>query len=86
MSRKIHIEKIQIRLKNVSPGKARDIGNNLGGKILRQVAENTRQNAGTRQIEKLDAGRIKSSREASASEIQNQVARKIADLIGERIG
>lgn len=85
MSRKIHIEKLQIRLKNASPAGARNISGGLGGEILRQIAERTRQNAGTKRIEKLDAGRIENSRNASASEMQKQIARKIADLIGEQI-
>jgi hypothetical protein len=85
MSRKIHIENLRIRLKNVSPAAARNIGSNLGGEILRRVAENTRQNAGTKRIEKLDAGRVENNRGASASEMQKRIARKIADLIGDRI-
>lgn len=85
MNRKIHIEKLEIRVRRVSAAKARDIGSNLGGEILRRVGENTRHVSGTRQIEKLDAGRIGSDR-AGVSEIQNRIARRIADLIGERIG
>jgi hypothetical protein len=86
MSRKIHIENLQIRLKNVSPDRARNIGDGLGGEISRQIAESTRQNGGTKRIENLDGGRIKNSRDTSASEMRNQAARKIADLIGKRIG
>jgi hypothetical protein len=84
MNRKIHIEKLEIRTKNVSRGRARDIAGNLGGEILRRVSERTEQRSGTLQINRLDAGRIGSERAAGVPEIQNRIARKIADLIGER--
>lgn len=86
MSRKIHIEKLVIRVKNASPAKARGIAGNLGGEILRQIAERTRHTASGRRIESLDAGQIVSGQNAGSAEIQKQIARQIAELIGERIG
>jgi hypothetical protein len=85
MSRKIHIGKLQIRLKNASPAGASNLGSNLGGEILRQIAERTGHGAGTKRIEKLDAGRVETKRNTPAPELEKQIARKIADLIGERI-
>ena len=84
MSRKIHIENLQIRLKNVSPERARSVGSNLGNEILRHIADGTKQNTGARRIEKLDGGTVKS--EKGTADLQSRIARKIAALISERNG
>lgn len=85
MSRHIHIENLQIRLSKISADKARNIGHGLGDEILRQIAESTRQKNGKRQIENLDAGKISAGKGKTTAETQRLIARKIADLIGERI-
>jgi len=82
MERKIHIGSLGIRLKNVSPERARGVGNNLGYEILRHIADGTKQNSGARRIENLDGGTLKS--ESGAADLQNRIARRIAALIGER--
>lgn len=82
MTRKIHIENLQIRLKNGSPELARSVGNNLGNEILRRIADDeSKPNVGTRRIEKLDGGTIKS--ENGAADLQSQIARRIATVIGD---
>jgi len=81
MSRKIHIGNLRIRLKNVSPERARSIGNNLGNVILRRLADGAKQNAGTRRIEHLDGGTIKN--ENGATDLQNRIASRIAALVRE---
>ena len=83
MSQKIHIENLQIRLKNVSPEQARNISGNLGDEILRQIADGKRI-GGTGRIENLNGGTIKSK--PGATDLQSRIARKIARLIGERNG
>lgn len=82
MAQKIHIENLQIRLKNVSPEQAKNIGGNLGNEVLRHLADGKRIN-GTRRIENLNSGAAIKS-ELGATDLQSRIARKIAGLIGER--
>jgi len=82
MRRNIHIENLRIRLKNVSAERARSVGTNLGNEILRHIANGTKQNAGARRIENQDGGTVRN--ENGAADLQSQIARKIASLIGER--
>ncbi len=80
--RNIHIENLQIRLpKGTSASEARRIVEGLGNEVLSQIAENTRQKQGNRQIGNLDAGKIKNS---GGADLQRQIARRIAAIVGEK--
>ena len=81
MSRKIHIENLQIRLPKNSGLSARELASGLGNEILRELADQTRREKGMRRIEKIDAGTIKNSG-ASAAALQRRIARRIAANIG----
>jgi hypothetical protein len=82
MKRKIHIESLHLRLKNVSPEQAGAVGKNLGHEILRHIADGeAKQNTDTRRVERLDAVLKNESR---GGNLQKQIASRIAALIGER--
>jgi len=83
MSQKnIHIKNLQIRLpKGTSAAAARQIASGLGNEVLSRIAENTRQKNGKQRIENIDAGTIKNSGNA---DLQKQIARRIAAIVGEK--
>ena len=76
--RKIHIENLQIRLPKNSGLSALETASELGGEILRQIAETTRYETGTRRIEKIDAGKIQMSGDSQAVDLRRRIASRIA--------
>lgn len=80
--RKIHIEKVQIRLKGNPALSPRTLAAGVGPEILRQIGEATRRETGTRRIGKLDAGTVKHSGDATAADLQKQIASRIAARLG----
>jgi hypothetical protein len=85
MGKNIHIENINIKLSGSTAARARNLGNGLGDEVLKQVAGNSRQKRGSARIENLNAGKIKVAHNVSETALRGQIARKIADLIAERM-
>jgi hypothetical protein len=85
MSKNIHIENINIKLSGSTAARARNLGNGLGDEVLKQVAGNSQQKRGVARIENLNAGKIKLTHSVSETALRGQIARKIADLIMERM-
>ncbi len=85
MNKKIHIEKIQIRLKGSTATRARSIGQGLGDEVLKLVAENSGSKSGSLKIENLNSGKISSGQGVPAAALRGQIARRIADLISDRM-
>ena len=86
MSKNIHIENVRIRISGAkTAARAQKIGNNLGDEILKQIAGNAKQKRGAARIEDLDAGKISAEKDVSETALRGQIARRIADLFGERM-
>lgn len=82
--RKIHIDKLEIRLPKGSKLSARQIAEGLGNEILNQIANVPNRQANFGPIEKLDIGKINSPGNRTISSLQRQIAGKVVSEIGKK--
>ena len=86
--RRISVERLEIRLKGISPQRARAAVDGLGHQLLGRLAEaRPGLSGGGRSIKvgRIDAGTFRTSAGTSASDLQTLIARKIAAAIDEQI-
>ncbi len=81
--KRVHIDRLQIRLTGVSPQKARSTVEGLGQQVLAQLARagNLPQSQGRQQIEGIDAGTIRATRGTTPADMRTLIARQIAQAI-----
>lgn len=92
--RSIQIERLEIRLKGVSPQAARAAAGHLGADVLSQLDDlphllphlaGHRRAAGTVNINRLDAGTLRLTGTASAGALRQMIARAVASAIRSKI-
>ena len=76
----IHIERLQIRMRGISPETARAITGDLGQEILNQLTYGPR-NHGTRRIADVDAGTAQVNSATKPADLRTQLAKQVAGSI-----
>ncbi len=79
---KVNIDRLQIRLKGVSPSMACEAVNGLGHGILEQLStDSTFKQQGDIKIDTVQAGRIKLERNTSTANLRQQMAKSVSKAI-----
>lgn len=81
--KRVHINRLEIHLRGVSPQKARSTAHGLGQQVLAQLAREgyLQQSQGRQQIEGIDVGTIRATRGTTPADMRNLIARQIAQAI-----
>jgi hypothetical protein len=80
---KISIDRLNIRLKGVSAPEARESLKDLGGELLKQLAQRQElRGTGTAKIGTVDAGIVQAGGNAGGPGLQRHIAARLADTIG----
>ncbi len=82
----IKIDRLEIRLRGISPQAARATIAGIGNELMEQLAKqhNLLKGERTAYIEKIDSGTLKNERNTSSSDLRKMVAARIANAIGSR--
>jgi hypothetical protein len=80
----IKIDRLEIRLKGVSPQAARVTFAGIGNELMEQFAKqnNLLKREHTAYIEKIDSGTMKIERNTNSSDLRRLVAARIANSVG----
>jgi len=81
MTRRVTIDRLELKLRGVAPRTAEAAARLLGGEIARALREAGAQGRGA--IGGLDAGRIETTPRADAATLAQQIGARIARRIGE---
>ncbi len=82
----IEIDRLEIRLKGVSPQAARATITGIGSELVEQLAKqhDLLEGGHTAHIEKRDSGTLRNERNTGPSDLRRMVAARIADAVGSR--
>jgi hypothetical protein len=82
----IKIDRLEIRLKGISPQVARASIAGIGNELMEQLAKqhNLLKRERTAYIEKIDSGTLRNERNTSPSDMKRLVAARIANAVGSR--
>lgn len=82
----IKIDRLEIRLKGISPQAARVTFAGIGNELMEQLVKrhNLLKGEHPAYIEKIDSGTMKIERNTNSSDLRRQVAARIANSVGSR--
>ncbi len=82
----IKIDRLEIRLRGISPQAALTSIAGIGNELMEQLAKqhNLLKKECTVHIEKIDSGTLRNERNTSPSDMRRLVAARIADAVGSR--
>jgi hypothetical protein len=82
----IKIDRLEIRLKGVSPQAARVTFAEIGNELMEQLAkqQNLLKGEHAAYIEKIDSGTMKIEKNTNSSDLRKLVAARIANSVGSR--
>jgi hypothetical protein len=86
--RSIEIDRLELRLKGISPEAARAAADGLGQDLLQRLASLPDAGAkkGVHRIGEIDSGALKLSKGTSPGALRNAIAQKIAGSIQSKLG
>ncbi len=79
---KIHIDRLQLHLKGISPSLARSAINGLGQEVLKQLSEGKLKTQNNNiNIDTVQAGRVKLKQNTSTTNLTQQMAKAVAGAV-----
>ncbi|MGZ8844566.1 MAG: hypothetical protein ACXW18_12945 [Pyrinomonadaceae bacterium] len=85
--RSIEIDRLELRLKGISPEAARAAADGLGQELLQRLASlpDAGTKKGVHRIGEIDSGALKLSNGTSSGELRNAIAQKISGSIQSKL-
>jgi hypothetical protein len=83
----VHIDRLEIRMKGISPEAARASANGLGSEVLESLGAIANQNGSKRgaRIGKIDAGHLNVNSTTGSAGLRQRIAQQVANSVRSRM-
>lgn len=81
----VHIDRLEIRMKGISPEAARASASGLGGEVLESLGSIANGSKRGARIGKIDAGNLKVDGTTGSAELRQRIAQQVANSVRSRM-